>query len=88
RQYALVVRTVCKLALPDRFLTATSDDAPETASEKKFGSRAEDRPPVVSGGRRGLSTAIREHRLARGEKARAEKAPGEKVGRRTPRRAR
>ena len=36
RQYLLVLRTINKLALPDRFLTATSDDAPETASERKF----------------------------------------------------
>jgi hypothetical protein len=36
RQYLLTLRTVCKLALPDRFLSATSDDAPETASEDKF----------------------------------------------------
>ena len=33
RQYLLTLRTIFKLALPDRFLTATSDDAPETASE-------------------------------------------------------
>ncbi|KUI22765.1 fatty acid desaturase [Mycobacterium sp. GA-1285] len=37
RQYLLTLRTIHKLALPDRFLTATSDDAPETASERKFG---------------------------------------------------
>jgi fatty acid desaturase len=36
RQYLLVLRTIFKLALPDRFLRATSDDAPETASEEKF----------------------------------------------------
>ncbi len=36
RQFALVMRTVWKLALPDRFLSATSDDAPETASEDRF----------------------------------------------------
>jgi NADPH-dependent stearoyl-CoA 9-desaturase len=36
RQYLLVLRTIFKLALPDRFLRATSDDAPETASEKKL----------------------------------------------------
>lgn len=36
RQFALTQRTILKLALPDRFLTATSDDAPETASERKF----------------------------------------------------
>ncbi|HVQ97961.1 MAG TPA: acyl-CoA desaturase, partial [Mycobacterium sp.] len=36
RQYLLTVRTICKLALPDRFLSATSHDAPETASEHRF----------------------------------------------------
>jgi fatty acid desaturase len=36
RQYLLAFRTISKLALPDRFLTATSDDAPETASENKL----------------------------------------------------
>jgi len=36
RQYLLTLRTIAKLALPDRFLTATSDDAPETASENRF----------------------------------------------------
>ena len=36
RQYWLTWRTINKLALPDRFLKATSDDAPETASERKF----------------------------------------------------
>ena len=36
RQFWHTVRTICKLSLPDRFLTATSDDAPETASEEKF----------------------------------------------------
>jgi fatty acid desaturase len=37
RQYLLTLRTIHKLAVPDRFLTATSDDAPETASERMFG---------------------------------------------------
>jgi len=36
RQYLLTLRTIHKLALPDRFLRATADDAPETASELKF----------------------------------------------------
>lgn len=36
RQYFQTLRTIHKLALPDRFLTATSDDAPETASERKY----------------------------------------------------
>ncbi len=35
RQYLLTVRTICKLALPDRFLFATCDDAPEKASERR-----------------------------------------------------
>ena len=35
RQYLLTFRTISKLTLPDRFLTANSDDAPETASESK-----------------------------------------------------
>ena len=39
RQYFLTLRTIHKLALPDRFLIATSDDAPETASERKFSAR-------------------------------------------------
>ncbi len=37
RQYLLTSRTIHKLALPDGFLKATSDDAPETSSEHKFG---------------------------------------------------
>ena len=65
RQYLLTVRTICKLALPDRFMTATSDDAPETASENKF--RDVNQRPESSSisddlGRRGLSTAILAHR--------------------------
>jgi fatty acid desaturase len=36
RQYLLTVRTVFKLALPDRFLSATADDAPEPFAENKF----------------------------------------------------
>jgi fatty acid desaturase len=35
-QYAQTLRTMLKLSLPDQFLTATADDAPETASEKKW----------------------------------------------------
>ncbi len=59
RQYLLTLRTIHKLALPDRFLTATSDDAPETASERRFG------PPTIAGpnpaaARRGLRTALTE----------------------------
>ena len=35
-QYLQTVRTIHKLALPDRFLTDTSDDARDTASEQTF----------------------------------------------------
>jgi fatty acid desaturase len=62
RQYLLTFRTISKLSLPDRFLTATSDDAPETASEHKF---VQLDAPCVSeegngqAGRRGLVTAMR-----------------------------
>ncbi len=48
RQYLLTLRTIHKLALPDRFLTATSDDAPETASERKFSASATPGPAAVS----------------------------------------
>ena len=68
RQYLLTFRTVSKLALPDRFLTATSDDAPETASENKF--RNVDAPQVSGNGtgdrrRRGLVTSIRDRQIRR-----------------------
>lgn len=67
RQYLLTLRTIHKLALPDRFLTATSDDAPETASERKF--NADTATAVLRGasviGRNGLRTAtqrVRQHK--------------------------
>jgi fatty acid desaturase len=61
RQYLFTVRTICKLALPDRLLFATSDEAPETASENRFRNVA--KPSHLSGvgndvRRRGLATAI------------------------------
>jgi fatty acid desaturase len=62
RQYLLTLRTVCKLALPDRFLSATSDDAPETASEDKFRNVAKRSDLSAVGDenapRRGLGSAI------------------------------
>ena len=59
-QYLLALRTIIKLALPDRFLRATPDDAPETASEDGFGNLMTRPglgadPPVRRGG---LATAI------------------------------
>jgi NADPH-dependent stearoyl-CoA 9-desaturase len=63
RQYLLALRTIAKLALPDRFLAASSDDAPETASEEKFRGvvKRPGRAGVGNSGarRRGLATAIR-----------------------------
>ena len=58
RQYLLTLRTIFKLALPDRFLRATADDAPETASELKFRTVRE---PIEStpASRIGLRTALR-----------------------------
>jgi len=68
RQFLLTFRTISKLTLPDRLLTATSDDAPETASEHKF--RNVDTHCVPSDGigdtrRRGLVTAIRDLQMQR-----------------------
>jgi hypothetical protein len=65
RQFWHTVRTICKLSLPDHFLTATCHDAPETASEEKFRVVAL-RPRkfgahVVGTRRRGLETAITDH---------------------------
>ncbi len=49
-QYAKSWRTIAKLALPDRFLRDTADDAPETRSERMF--------DVLPSRPRGLKTAI------------------------------
>ncbi|WP_343572369.1 acyl-CoA desaturase [Mycobacterium sp.] len=65
RQYLLTVRTICKLSLPDRFLTATCNDAPETASEYRFRG-ADGRPNLARRDadcpRRGLATAAQNRR--------------------------
>jgi fatty acid desaturase len=63
RQYVLTFRTIHKLAAGDRYLTATTDDAPETASERRFGPAPG--PTFDSGRRRGLRTALRRHRRGR-----------------------
>jgi hypothetical protein len=65
RQYFLTLRTIHKLALPDVLLEADSDDAPETASERKFSGRE----PAI-----GLRTALRDR--ARGRVRRARSARG------------
>ncbi|PXW31003.1 acyl-CoA desaturase [Nocardia sp. 348MFTsu5.1] len=72
RQYWQTFRTINKLTLPNSMLIASSDDAPETASEKKF---AELRAAATERGKRivaagegkrdGLKTAIAELKLRR-----------------------
>jgi linoleoyl-CoA desaturase len=58
-QYAKTWRTIAKLSLPDRFLRATADDAPETRSERMFDA-------LGPGERvRGLKSAIDEVRARR-----------------------
>jgi len=62
RQYLLTLRTIHKLALPDRFLSATADDAPETASELRFRTASTTPADGATGRRTGLRTALRAHR--------------------------
>ncbi|EFV13042.1 fatty acid desaturase family protein [Segniliparus rugosus] len=60
KQYFLTWRTIAKLSLPDRFLRATVENAPETSSELRFrvdGERAKPTTDPVTGVRRGLKTA-------------------------------
>ncbi len=56
-QYAKTWRTIAKLSLPDRFLRATADDAPETRSERMF--------EGMAARSRGLKTALAEARARR-----------------------
>ncbi|TSD97333.1 fatty acid desaturase [Skermania sp. ID1734] len=58
KQYLLAFRTIHKLALPDRFLKRTSDDAPETSSERRFAGLSARRVDPETGKRRGLRSAI------------------------------
>ena len=64
RQYMQSFLTIAKLALPNKLLKATSDNAPETNSELKFrirdGMRESFGIDPATGRRRGLRTAIRE----------------------------
>ncbi|MDZ4234376.1 MAG: acyl-CoA desaturase, partial [Dietzia sp.] len=58
KQYWQSWRTIAKLSLPDRFLKATTDDAPETRSERMF----EGEPRTYddhAGPRSGLVTALK-----------------------------
>ncbi|WAC56398.1 fatty acid desaturase family protein [Gordonia sp. SL306] len=64
-QYAKSWRTIAKLSLPNKYLKATVDDAPETASERRFkqglpeGARLMASVDPETGRRRGLRSAIR-----------------------------
>jgi fatty acid desaturase len=69
RQYLLTLRTIHKLAVPDSFLTATSDDAPETASERKFSTNMT--AGTAAFNRHGLRTAMENARQRRRRRARA-----------------
>jgi fatty acid desaturase len=71
RQSLLTARTICKLALPDRLLVDTSDDAPETASEDRFryvAKRSHLSGPGHNVRRRGLATAILASKHDRGRR--------------------
>ncbi|MGL6234216.1 MAG: fatty acid desaturase family protein [Segniliparus sp.] len=60
KQYLVTWRTIAKLSLPDRFLRATSDNAPETSSELRFRAHGGPAGPTadpVTGARRGLRSA-------------------------------
>ncbi|WP_063062434.1 fatty acid desaturase family protein [Nocardia sienata] len=61
-QYFKAWRTILKLSLPNKYLRHTADDAPETASERKFNGQAVSTFDPVTGKRRGLRTAIAEGR--------------------------
>jgi len=58
-QYAKAWRTIAKLSLPDRFLRATADDAPETHSERMFDGLA---PQDRGRGLRSAMAAVRRRR--------------------------
>ena len=60
RQYAESWRTIIKLSLPNKYLRHSTDDAPETRSERAFGGATTIDP--ATGRRHGLRTALREGR--------------------------
>lgn len=64
-QYAKTWRTIAKLSVPDRFLRATADDAPETRSERMF--------EGLQARSRGLKTALAEARARHRRGSRASK---------------
>lgn len=65
-QYGKSWRTIAKLSLPNKYLVDTVDDAPETASERRFEGRHYGDIDPATGRRRGLRTAIADVRGRRG----------------------
>ena len=59
-QYMKTLRTINKLALPDRFLHDTADDAPETASERRFSGI-----PRSAGGLKSAIADLKRNKLSR-----------------------
>jgi linoleoyl-CoA desaturase len=78
-QYGKTWRTIAKLSLPDKFLRATADNAPETRSERMFTELESDfaGQDSATGRRRGLRTAIAEARARRRDKRAAKSAAAE-----------
>ncbi|WP_031937397.1 fatty acid desaturase family protein [Prescottella defluvii] len=68
-QYAKAWRTIAKLSLPNKYLKDTSDDAPETASERKFGGNTTATIDPVTGRRHGLVSANKAAGKRRGLRA-------------------
>ncbi|MDN5760183.1 MAG: acyl-CoA desaturase [Tomitella sp.] len=58
-QYGQSWRTIAKLSLPNKYLRATSDAAPETNSESRFGGKTITLVDPATGSRKGLATALR-----------------------------
>ncbi|MGW5146055.1 acyl-CoA desaturase, partial [Rhodococcus koreensis] len=56
-------------SLPNKYLKATADDAPETASERRFGGNTTATIDPVTGRRQGLGSAIKRTRKRRGLRA-------------------
>ncbi len=68
-QYGKSWRTIIKLSLPNKYLRRSTDDAPETRSERAFGGVSDIDP--VTGRRRGLRTALKQGRKRIAEARRA-----------------
>ncbi len=79
--YWLSFRTICKLALPDRFLRRTSDDAPETSSELKFRAMREQADGMRTQAEGALRVRVGQAREAAGHAAdQAREAAGQAAG--------